>query len=342
MEKMNNIFQSILERFFLKYLPGECGVSSNTIRSYRDTFILFVSFMDTIRGVRPESIKFENFTKEEILEFLNWLENSKGSSVSTRNQRLGAIKSFCKLVMHSCPEYLNQCSAILSIRSKKHCTNTIHYISIEELTCLLSQINTKNRQGRRDLVLLSLLYNTGARVQELIGLTPGDFRLENPATVELLGKGNKKRIVPLDEPITRLIKGYMEEQGLLNVANLNHPLFFNAHHEALTTPGITYIINKYVPIVRKSHPEMLKIPITPHVFRHSRAMHLLQANVPLPYIRDILGHVSVMTTEIYAKVDSRLKRQAIENAYADLGIKEPEVRSWDNQSKLKDFLRSLG
>lgn len=205
----------------------------------------------------------------------------------------------------------------------------------------MSQINTNTKQGRRDLVLISLLYNTGARVQELINLTPGDFRLDNPATVELLGKGNKKRIVSLEEPIVKLVEGYLKEQGLSHLGKSNHPLFFNARHEALTTPGVTYIINKYVPMVRTLHPEMLKIKITPHVFRHSRAMHLLQGKVPLPYIRDILGHVSVVTTEIYAKVDSKLKREALEKAYEDLGIKEPEAKSWDEKSKLKAFLKSL-
>lgn len=178
-------------------------------------------------------------------------------------------------------------------------------------------------------------------MQELINLTPGDFRLDYPATVELLGKGNKKRFVPLDEPIAKLIAGYMKEQGLSKVSKSNHPMFFNARHEALTNPGVTYIINKYVPMVRAIHPEMLTIKITPHVFRHSRAMHLLQGKVPLPYIRDILGHVSVVTTEIYAKVDSKLKREVLEKAYEDLGIKEPEAKSWDEKSKLKAFLKSL-
>lgn len=341
MKKNNKSFSGMLEVFFLTYLPGELGLSSNTIRSYRDTFIQFLSYMDNVKKVSPDKLTFEHFNKEDILHFLKWLEDSNGNTTNTRNQRLGAIKSFCKLVMYKCPEFVHQCTDILGIRAKKQRKDSLKYISFDELTCLLSQINTKTKKGRRDLVLISLLYNTGARVQELINLTPGDLRLENPATVELIGKGNKKRIVPLDPPIAKLVEGYLNEQGLQHVKMSDYPLFFNSRHESLTTPGVTYIINKYVPIVRKLHPEMLTINITPHVFRHSRAMHLLQKNVPLPYIRDILGHVSVVTTEIYAKVDSKLKREALEKAYEDLGLKEPETKSWDNKSKLKEFLKSL-
>lgn len=334
-------FSDMLEMFFLTYLTGELGLSSHTIRSYRDTFILFVSYMDNVKKTSPDKIQFDDFTKDEILLFLKWLEESNGNTTNTRNQRLAALKSFAKMVMYKCPEYISKCTDILGIRTKKQIKDVIKYISLEELTCLLSQINTNTKRGRRDLVLISLLYNTGARVQELTNLTPGDFRLDNPATVELLGKGNKKRIVPLEEPIVKLVEGYLKEQGLSHLGKSNHPLFFNARHEALTTPGVTYIINKYVPMVKALHPEMLKIKITPHVFRHSRAMHLLQGKVPLPYIRDILGHVSVVTTEIYAKVDSKLKREALEKAYEDLGIKEPEAKSWDEKSKLKAFLKSL-
>lgn len=342
MNMMNKkTFSDMLEMFFLTYLPGELGLSSNTIRSYRDTFILFISYMDNVKKKSPEKIQFDDFSKDEILLFLKWLEDSNGNTANTRNQRLAALKSFSKMVMYKCPEYISKCTDILGIRAKKQIKDVIKYISFEELTCLLSQINTNTKQGRRDLVLISLLYNTGARVQELINLTPGAFRLDYPATVELLGKGNKKRFVPLDEPIAKLIAGYMKEQGLSKVSKSNHPMFFNARHEALTNPGVTYIINKYVPMVRAIHPEMLTIKITPHVFRHSRAMHLLQGKVPLPYIRDILGHVSVVTTEIYAKVDSKLKREALEKAYEDLGIKEPEAKSWDEKSKLKAFLKSL-
>ena len=339
---MNNfVFSEVLEKFFKTYLPGEVGVSSNSIRSYRDTFVLFFEYMDRTNKVKPDKISLSHFKKEEILLFLKWLEEIKGNSISTRNQRLAAIRSFCNLVMFICPEYVHACSEIRSIKYKKAVKDTVKYMTIEEVTALLSQIDTRTKSGRRDLTLLSLLYNTGARVQEVIDLTPSNFRLEKPAIVELYGKGRKKRIVPLDEPIVKLLQGYMREQGLSNVVSAHHPLFFNSQGSKLTNPGISYIINKYVSLLKAQNAEMCNINITPHVFRHSRAMHLLQVGIPLIYIRDILGHVSVQTTEIYARTDSKAKREALEKAYEDIGIIEPEIKSWDKDSKLKAFLKSL-
>lgn len=339
---MNNItFSSILEKFFKTYLPGEVGACSNSIRSYRDTFMLFFEYMDSIYKIKPDKICLSHFKKEEILLFLKWLEEIKGNSVSTRNQRLSAIRSFCNLVMFTCPEHVRNCSEIRSIKYKKAIKETVKYMTIEEVTKLFSQIDTRTKSGRRDLTLLSLLYNTGARVQEMIDLTPSNLRLDRPAIVELYGKGRKKRIVPLDEPIVKLLQGYMREQGLLNVANAHHPLFFNAQGGKLTNPGIAYIINKYASLLKAQNSGVSNINITPHVFRHSRAMHLLQVGVPLIYIRDILGHVSVQTTEIYARTDSKIKREALEKAYKDIGISEPEIKSWDKDSKLKTFLKSL-
>lgn len=340
--EMDNLtFSNVLEKFFKTYLPGEVGASSNSIRSYRDTFMLFFEYMDSTNKVKPDKISLSHFKKEEILLFLKWLEEIKGNSVSTRNQRLSAIRSFCNLVMFTCPEYVRNCSEIRSIKYKKAIKETVKYMTIEEITKLLSQIDTRTKSGRRDLTLLSLLYNSGARVQEVIDLTPSNLRLDKPAIVELYGKGRKKRIVPLDDPIVKLLQGYMREQGLLNVANAHHPLFFNAQGGKLTNPGIAYIINKYTSLLKVQNSGMRNINITPHVFRHSRAMHLLQVGVPLIYIRDILGHVSVQTTEIYARADSKTKREALEKAYKDIGISEPEIKSWEKDSKLKAFLKSL-
>lgn len=339
---MNNLtFSDILEKFFKTYLPGEIGVSSNSIRSYRDTFVLFFEYMDSVNKVKPDKISLSHFKKDEILSFLKWLEEVKGSSASTRNQRLAAIRSFCSLAMFICPECVHNCSEIRAIKFKRTVKDSIKYMTIEEVTTLLSQIDTQTKSGRRDLTLLSLLYNTGARVQEIIDLTPSNFRLEKPAIVELFGKGRKKRIVPLDDSIVKLLQGYMKEYGLLNIVNAHHPLFFNSQGSKLTNPGISYIINKYVSLLKVQNTDMCNYNITPHVFRHSRAMHLLQVGVPLIYIRDILGHVSVQTTEIYARVDSKIKREALEKAHVDIGIVEPEIKSWDKDSKLKEFLKSL-
>ena len=150
--EMDNLtFSNVLEKFFKTYLPGEVGASSNSIRSYRDTFMLFFEYMDSTNKVKPDKISLSHFKKEEILLFLKWLEEIKGNSVSTRNQRLSAIRSFCNLVMFTCPEYVRNCSEIRSIKYKKAIKETVKYMTIEEVTKLLSQIDTRTKSGRRDL-----------------------------------------------------------------------------------------------------------------------------------------------------------------------------------------------
>ena len=147
--------------------------------------------------------------------------------------------------------------------------------------------------------------------------------------------------MPVDDNMMNLLGNYMKEYGLDRPGMDHHPLFFNSWRAKLSNPGITYILHKYASMARIAHPDMVPSTPTPHTFRHSRAMHLLQAGVNLVYIRDLLGHVSIQTTEIYARADSKLKREAIENAYRDLGITEPDVKSWEKDPKLKAFLKSL-
>ena len=159
----------------------------------------------------------------------------------------------------------------------------------------------------------------------------------------LLGKGNKKRIVPIDDNMMRLLLEYLKENGLDQPRYALHPLFFNSRGSRLTNPGITYVLKKYADMARKENPQLIPDKISPHVLRHSKAMHLLQAGVNLIYIRDLLGHVSVQTTEVYARADSKAKREALEKAYADIGLTTTTAKtSWERDPKLKAFLKSLG
>jgi integrase/recombinase XerD len=194
--------------------------------------------------------------------------------------------------------------------------------------------------GRRDLVLLSLMYDTGARVQEIADLTVADVRLENPATVKVTGKGNKSRLIPLMTPTAKLIEQYMSENNLKHAAMGSYPLFQNRSHTKLTRAGIAYILNKYVEESRLLHPGNIPKVVSPHCFRHSKAMHLLQAGVNLVYIRDLLGHVSITTTEVYARADSLMKRNALENAYQTT---TPSVMPvWQQNNDLLKWLKDLG
>jgi len=184
------------------------------------------------------------------------------------------------------------------------------------------------------------LYDSGARVQELIDLTVSDLRLEAPATVILHGKGRKMRCIPLMSPTVQLLKNYLSESELYgHPEKSGHPLFFNSREQKLTRAGISYIINKYLSAAR-SHTEMI-LPdnISPHVFRHSKAMHMLQAGVNLIYIRDFLGHVNVTTTEIYAKADADVKRRALEQAY--INVSDSLQDDWNEDKGLMEWLSAL-
>lgn len=334
-------FPQMLESFFMDYLIKERGVSGHTIRSYRDTFVKLIEYMSQERHTPPDKIKLESLTKDVVSSFLDWLENRNNASIRTRNQRYAALRSFFKYMMYEDPTHLAQWKLAASMKNKKCPSYTMSYLSTEGITLLLKQVDTSIPEGRRDFTLLSLLYNTGARVSELAALTPSSIRLTKPYVVELYGKGSKKRIVPIDDSVMMLTKQYMEEKNLLDPGKNHYPLFHNVWGERLTTPGISYIIRKYAASARIISPELIPERISPHVFRHSRAMHLLQAGVNLVYIRDILGHVSIQTTEIYARADSKHKREALEKAYIDIGTVEPVVKRWERDEKLKAFLKGL-
>lgn len=340
MEKTTD-FAKYLQSFFINYMALERGASQHTIRAYRDTFILLLEYLNKDCKISVENLKMNHITKDIVLGFLNWLQDARNCSVSTRNLRFAAIRSFFVYMQYEDPTRILQWQLISSIKVKKTIKPSVNHLTIEGITCLLEQVQTDNRMGHRDLTLLSILYNSGARVQELISLTPSSIRLYKPYLIELYGKGCKKRLVPLDETQISLLESYIIEFGLDKPGMDKHPLFYNCWGEKLTNPGVTYILLKYAAMARIAHPGLIPSKISPHTLRHSKAMHLLQAGVNLVYIRDILGHVSIQTTEIYARADSKSKREALEKAYINVintNVKEP---SWEKNSKLKEFLKGL-
>lgn len=335
-------FSSCLEAFFKEYLIRERGCSEKTVRTYRDAFVLLVEYFSNERKVSPEKITLSMFTRDTVTSFLNWLENNRVCSVSTRNNRMAALKSFGRYLMYEDPCHLKQWSLILEIRpKKKQDMDKVDSMSLEAVKAILQSVDACTRSGLRDLALLALLYNSAARVNEMIGLTPKSLRLQKPYGVELFGKGSKRRVVPLDEPIVNLLGTYVKTYGLDQPGMDSHPLFFNRYHGRLTNAGITYLLKKYA--MKAMNNGEVEIPenVHPHMLRHSRACHLLQAGTNLEYIRLILGHASIQTTEIYAKADPSAMNKAIENAYADSGISLPEERQWEQNPKLLMMLKSL-
>ena len=318
-------FSYWLTNYLAKFLPGEVGASSNTIKSYRDTFSLFIRFCRQVHNLKLEKITLAKIDKTLIKSFLKWIQETRCCSVSTRNQRLAAIHAFCKFLQYEQPELLFPLQEILTIPFRKAGKPVISYLSIEEIKMLLEQPDRHTTQGRRDLILLGLLYDTGARVQEIADLKVRDIRLESPATIKLTGKGNKTRIVPLMKPMVKLLVYYFDERNLNRPQFNEHPLFINRSSENITRSGISFILTKYFSKLKKTQTGNLPKSISPHILRHSKAMHLLQSGVNLIYIRDLLGHVSVQTTEVYARIDSSMKRKVLENVTSSVKSEEMPI-----------------
>lgn len=335
-------FAKYLSRFLSEYLPHERNVSPNTISSYRDAFVQFIDYMKDEKGISVDRLQLKHLTRECISEYLIWLLDVRKCSPATRNYRLAAIHSLCKYLQYAVIDMIEEWQKILSIKAMKTSGNTLNYLTVDGIKLLLAQPDTSTWRGRRNLALLSLMYDTGARVSEIADLTVDSVRITHePYTIRLFGKGRKARIVPLVKEQVSILRDYMEENHLNDSNKTAFPLFYNDRHEKLTREGIAYILNTYVEMARMESPELISGKINCHSIRHSRAMHLLQAGVNLIYIRDLLGHVSIQTTDIYARADSKAKREALEKAYINLTPNRDSDKSWEGNKNLRDWLKGL-
>jgi site-specific recombinase XerD len=330
-----------LTQFLGKYLPGEKNASWHTIQSYSFTFRLLLTFFEDMKSITPERLSMADLTREVIIEFLDWIESVRGCAISTRNQRLVAIHSFVRFVQKHSPECLYELQRILNIPDKKHAKTVVPFLTGDEMRILLSMPDPSCRSGLRDMALLALLYDSAARVQEIIDLKVKDLRLGKPAMVALHGKGQKTRHVPIMEKTRDIIESYLKRcLGSAGISAGEEYVFLNQRRQQLSRWGISHIINKYVEMV-KSHDEFnVSFSITPHVFRHSKSVHLLQSGVNLIYIRDFLGHSDCSTTQIYAKADTETRRKALEAAYVDI-LPTDELPDWSEDRNLMEYLISL-
>jgi site-specific recombinase XerD len=229
------------------------------------------------------------------------------------------------------------CQDILAVPAKKRARPAVNHLTVEQTRRLLAQPDRSTRRGRRDATLLATLYDTAARVSELAALTVRDIRLQPPALAVLTGKGRKTRHVPLGKNTAALLDAHLAEHGLNQPGHDDHPLFVNQHGNKLSRGGIAWIISKYQ--TRAGDPALATTGLSPHMLRHSKAMHLYEAGVPLPYIRDILGHADLATTDIYARASTEAKRKALEAAYTD--IVADDLPEWNHDAGLLSWLASL-
>lgn len=337
--KQTTDFAKYLSDFFGSYLPNERGLSPNTIKTYSQTFTLLLRFMLNSEKIKPDYIKLADLTKDRILNFLGWLESERNVSVSTRNARLVALQSFFRFLQYRDVKGLSHWHGILSIEQKKTTPPQMSYLSEKAVNLILNQPDLTTRHGYRDYTLLALLYDSGARVQELINLTASSVRFGEITSVKLFGKGSKIRNVPLSPPQAANLKKYILQNGMDDTSRKNSPLFPNPRGNNLSRMAILNIVKKYVEMARKIDPRLIPPKVGCHTFRHSKAMHMLDANINLVDIRDFLGHVSVTTTEIYARASEKRKMEALKKMNPTLIINENS--SWQKDGDLLDYLKGL-
>lgn len=332
-------FAVFLNKFLTQYLPSVRGSTPLTIDSYRYTFILFLTFLDENCNIPADKVKVSDLTRENVIAFLDWLETVRGNSISTRNQRQAALNSFVHFLEYEFPEHLNEYQRIVAIPIKKMLQKEISYVKEDGVEKIVNEISMQKKNGLRDLLIVELFFSTAIRVSEMVRIQVKDLSLSPPYTLLVRGKGQKSRYVPLMPKVIPQIQAY------LNAMNYNHPekineyLFQNHMGKPFTRQGIYYLISSYSDKAREKDPTKIPDHMGPHKLRHSAAMSLVDSGVDLIYIRDLLGHVSVKTTEIYAKTDAKLKREAIEAASKDIVPKE--VAQWDNNDDLKSWLRNF-
>ncbi|MCD8339255.1 MAG: site-specific integrase, partial [Burkholderiales bacterium] len=286
-------FSKAVRLFLTNYLPNKRMLSHNTVLSYRDSLKLLLKFISEEKGMVLEKFTFKDFTKDLIKEFLDHYKKS-GASPSAVNQRLGGIKSFVGFVSTISDENLPDLKAIQKIRIAKTKAKPLKFLTSEQIAEIIDAPDARRRTGLRHKTILALLYDTACRAQELCDLTVGDISInsENP-TVKIHGQGGKTRIVPISESTAKTLKNYSDR--FLKRAIKTDPLLVNRQGGKLNRDGITYIVQKYASKLAEENP---KFPtnVHCHMFRHSKAMHMLQSGVDLPTIRDFLGHENIATT----------------------------------------------
>ena len=332
---MKNIeFASRLQSFLVEFLPGQRNVSEHTVKTYAHAFRLIFIYFQKKHRVPPERLTFDHFTVDAILQFLDWLEADRSNGISTRNARLAAIHSFFRHVQQVLPERIELCQRILAISAKRMPVNQIvNHLTPEVMKRLLALPDRRTRKGLRDAAMMSLLYDGGLRVHELCGLTPAHLRCEPPFHVKVFGKGRKRRLIPLLSATMALLRSYMLDHDLEHEDRRDAPLFFNDQKKPLTRAGVRYIIIKYT---RRLNED---VHVSPHTFRHSKAMHLLQSGNPLAAIQSILGHANVGTTCRYARADMDMMRAAIDKA-PHITPEASKSAKWSKPNML-EWLRQL-
>jgi integrase/recombinase XerD len=326
-----------VRRFLLEHLIGERNLSMNTQRSYRDTFALLIPFAARQMHKKVDELSVVDVSEKCVLQFLADIEEVRGCSISTRNQRLAAIHALSHFVAVHSPEHVAWCGQIRSVPFKRCAKRQITYLEKPEMDALLAAPDLKTAQGRRDHLMLLFLYNTGARADEAAQLCIDQLDLaavpgRDLSSVRIQGKGKKERRCPLwPQTVKELLPAIASRQSTEHV-------FLNRYGRPITRFGIHGMVERYVQRIIEQIPSLRSKRVSPHCIRHTTATHLLRAGVDINTIRAWMGHVSVETTNIYAEVDLEMKAKAL--AHCEVNGTKP-ARRWNQDKGIMAFLRTL-
>jgi site-specific recombinase XerD len=293
----------LLETFFTEFMPYSAGLSANTIRSYKFAFRLLIEYLGAMKNTNADRINFVMLDFETVNGFLLWLESERKCSIGTRNMRLAALSSFARYAQNrNIDAALTFANAVKKVPVKKQARKPRNTFSLKEVETLLRLPDAKTAIGRRDNVLLNLMYASGARAQEICDLTVRDIQFQGSAAkLTLTGKGNKMRRINIAKPCAELLRDYLAKRDMLHAYDRH--VFSSQTHEHMTVSCIEEIYKKYLKLAKGQRPSMFREPrYSPHTMRHTTATHMLEAGIPLMAIKNFLGHTSVMTTERYAEL----------------------------------------
>lgn len=296
-------FLELLNSFINEYMPITAGLSENTVRLYKATFRLLLAFFYETKGVAAEKVTFQMLDYAAVSAFLNWLEAERNCSASTRNVRLAALSSFAAYAQNrNTDAALVFMTGTRKIPAKKTASTPRAFFTRDEVAVLLRLPDTSTAIGKRDATLLSLMYASGTRAQEVCDLRVRDALFErDSATLTITGKGNKTRRIRIARPCAEMLRDYLAWHGIDQQPDRH--IFYSRTHEHMTISCVEAIYKKYLHEAKQQNPSMFReIRYSPHSMRHTCAMHMLEAGVPMMAIKNFLGHASVTTTERYAEL----------------------------------------
>lgn len=313
----SNALGRCVVRFFQDYLSTLRGMSAHTIRSYRDALVLYLRFAAADQKRTIDRLDFENVTADSVSRFLSSLETVRGNSIRTRNTRLAALHTFARFAISEQPEQMDALQKIISIPFKRSDRRgPVDYLEEVEVEALLALRSGASVEEHRDHTLFALMFNTGARVQEILDLTISDIRLDSPCQVRLHGKGGKIRCCPIWTRTAKQLRKLIEQR--VPAAEGTSPLFINRRGDKLTRFGVRYLLRKRIEVCAVSLPSLNDKRIHPHSLRHTTAIHLLRAGVDFVTVSQWLGHASLNSTMEYAHTDIDTKRQALTQVFPDV------------------------